>query len=498
MNHIVNLIFPHQLFEDSPLLYNGHDIYMIEEHLFFKQYTFHKQKIAFHRATMKFYEHFLKEKGIPIHYVEAHEGIADIRHFDQEIHQKGIVEIHIIDPTDDWLLRRIKKVTKGCKLVIHPSPLFLNTDDELTSFFREDKKSFFQTTFYKQQRKKRNILLESDGKPTGGKWTFDTENRKKYPRGKTPPFVQFPEKSTYWDEAVVYTQKYFSSNLGQVSNQRIYPITYQETATWFDQFLIHRFHEFGIYEDAIVKEYSILNHSILTPMLNVGLIKPQTIIDQALNYAKNHDIPINSTEGFVRQIIGWREFIRGMYQCKGRYSRTRNYWQFTRKIPASFYDGTTGIPPIDMTIKKILKTGYCHHIERLMILGNFMLLCEFDPDEVYRWFMELFIDSYDWVMVPNVYGMSQFSDGGTFATKPYIGGSNYLKKMSNYPKGEWEVVWDGLFWRFIDKYRDFFSKNPRSAVLLNIYNKMSEDKKSTLQNNAEQFIKNVLDKKSDK
>ena len=167
-------------------------------------------------------------------------------------------------------------------------------------------------------------------------------------------------------------------------------------------------------------------------MLNVGLISPKEIIDACLLYAKENKVPINSTEGFVRQIIGWREFIRGVYITRGSEERTTNFWKFKKKIPVSFYTGTTGIPPIDITIKKVLETGYCHHIERLMVLGNFMLLCEFDPDDVYRWFMELFIDSYDWVMVTNVYGMSQFADGGMMSTKPYISSSNYLKKMSDF------------------------------------------------------------------
>jgi deoxyribodipyrimidine photolyase-related protein len=149
-----------------------------------------------------------------------------------------------------------------------------------------------------------------------------------------------------------------------------------------------------------------------------------------------------------------------MYEAKGIDSRTKNSFKFKKKIPASFYDGTTGIIPLDDSIKKVLKYAYCHHIERLMVIGNFMLLCEFDPDEVYRWFMELFIDAYDWVMVPNVYGMSQFADGGYFASKPYISGSNYLIKMSDYKKGEWNEIWDGLFWRFMDKHRDLMRKKP--------------------------------------
>ena len=157
----------------------------------------------------------------------------------------------------------------------------------------------------------------------------------------------------------------------------------------------------------------------------------------------------------------------------------------------SFYNGTTGILPVDDTIKKIIKTGYAHHIERLMIIGNFMLLCEFDPDEVYRWFMELFIDSYDWVMVPNVYGMSQFADGGLMSTKPYISGSSYILKMSNYKKGEWSGIWDSLFWNFIDNHRDFFDKNPRMRMLVKNFDKMNIDKRTNLLKSAHSFLENL-------
>lgn len=255
-----------------------------------------------------------------------------------------------------------------------------------------------------------------------------------------------------------------------------------------NDFLETRFLEFGDYEDAIVRNASILNHSVLTPMLNVGLLTPHQILDKTIAFAFEHNIPINSLEGFVRQIIGWREFIRGVYLTKGRQERTTNFWGFSRKIPASFYDGTTGILPVDETIRKVISTGYCHHIERLMVLGNFMLLCEFDPDDVYHWFMELFIDAYDWVMVPNVYGMSQFADGGILSTKPYISGSNYLMKMSDYPKGEWQEIWDALFWRFMDKQRAFFLGNPRLGMLIRTFDKWETTKQHAVHQKAEAFL----------
>lgn len=287
-----------------------------------------------------------------------------------------------------------------------------------------------------------------------------------------------------------YTESRFEENPGRITEDRLYPVTHREARDWLEQFLTERFYDFGIYEDAIVKEASILHHSVLSPLMNAGLILPGEVVSNSLSFSHQESVPVNSTEGFIRQIIGWREFIRGMYISKGRFSRTRNFWGFDRKIPDTFYNATTGITPVDETINKIIETGYCHHIERLMILGNFMLLCEFDPNEVYRWFMELFIDAYDWVMVPNVYGMCMFADGGTFATKPYIGGSNYLRKMSNYEKGKWEKTWDGLFWRFVTTYQDYFRSNPRTSMLVHSLNRMTEEQRRAHIKNAELFIKN--------
>lgn len=487
----INIIFPHQLFRESCLLENKHEIYLIEEYLFFRQYRFHKQKIAFHRASMKAYAHYLKEKYLAVHYIEASNPLSDIRNFTNEIRQKNIQVIHVIDPVDNWLNKRLDLLAEHCTLHTSENPQFLNSAESLNSFFKAGKQSFFQTSFYKQQRKKWGILIDEANNPVGGKWTYDTENRKKYPANKMPPNIQFPGSSVFWEEAVVYTNLHFPENPGQLTAERFYPITHLEADQWFDQFLTFRFFDFGKYEDAILKEYSILHHSVLSPLLNAGLIIPQETIKRSLEFADMENIPINSTEGFIRQIIGWREFIRGMYISKGSYSRTRNFWGFHRKIPSSFYTGTTGIVPFDQTIKKVLKTGYCHHIERLMVLGNFMLLCEFDPDEVYRWFMELFIDAYDWVMVPNVYGMTLFADGGTFATKPYIGGSNYIRKMSNYSRGPWEHIWDGLFWRFVKNHEDFFRYNPRTSMLVHSLQRLPDEKINMHLENANAFLQKI-------
>ena len=490
----VNLLFPHQLFEENPLPLNQHPLYIVEEYLFFNQYAFHKQKLAFHRASMKKYAAFLEAKDVELSYIDAQEEISDVRNLIPALAERGISHIHFIDPTDNWLHKRIKTAAEasGTRFSIYTNPLFLNAPEDLQDFFKPTKKKFFQTKFYIEQRKKRGILLTEDRGPQGGKWSYDADNRKKYPKKKVPPPISFPPGDSFYEEALAYVEEKYPNNPGELDQQALYPTDFASSQKWLKDFLEQRFDEFGPYEDAIVSSESILHHSVLTPMLNVGLLKPGEIVEAVLAYAEKHEIPLNTTEGFVRQVIGWREFIRGVYEVKGSEERTKNYWGFTRKIPASFYDGTTGIDPIDITIKKVLKSGYCHHIERLMVLGNFMVLCEFDPDEVYRWFMELFIDAYDWVMVPNVYGMSQFADGGLMSTKPYISGSNYLKKMSDYGKGEWQQTWDALFWRFMHVHRVFFVKNPRLGMLVRNLDKMEVEKRQMLINKAEDFL-NSLD-----
>ena len=485
----IGIVFPHQLVEQNILANTCDTIYLVEEYLYFKHYNFHKKKIAFHRASMKFYENYLQSKNSRVVYIESYDELSDITKLIPYLKKEGVQSFEYIDTTDYWLEKRITNTCKECDIhpIKKPTPLFLNTSEELASFFAT-KKRMFQTEFYKHQRLTKKILLEKQDKPIGGKWTFDDENRLKYPKGKTVPKTTFLNPNAFYSEAIAYTEKHFSSNYGELNTNFIYPTTYAESKSWLAEFFKTRFSEFGAYEDAIVEKENILHHSVLTPMLNVGLLSPEFVIEEALLYASNHEVPLNSLEGFIRQILGWREFIRAVYELKGNEERTKNYWGFKRKIPASFWNGTTGIEPIDSCIKKVLETGYAHHIERLMVLGNFMLLCEFDPDEVYRWFMELFIDAYDWVMVPNVYGMSQFADGGLMATKPYISGSNYLMKMSDYQKGDWQPVWDGLFWRFMHVHRDFFLKNPRLGMLVRTFDKMPDEKQKLHLNNAEQFL----------
>jgi len=291
-------------------------------------------------------------------------------------------------------------------------------------------------------------------------------------------------------QAIESVEDEFPGAPGSLDNL-YYPTTHALAEKWLDTFLGERFIKFGPYEDAMAAGHNWLHHSVLTPMLNTGLLTPAQVIETALRFADKSNVPLNSLEGFVRQIIGWREFMRATYDDLGVPMRTTNHWKHKRNLPDSFYDGTTGIDPIDDAIHRILDTGYCHHIERLMILGGFMFLCEIKPDDIYAWFMEMFIDSYDWVMVPNVYAMSQHADGGAITTKPYFSGSNYVLKMSNYKKGEWSEIWDALFWRWIIRNSDALKGNPRWAMMVRNGEKMTEEKRNAHLKTAASYLKGL-------
>jgi deoxyribodipyrimidine photolyase-related protein len=466
--------------------------FLIEESLFFREFNFHKQKIFFHRLCMKKYEKHCKNFISELFYIESNDDNSNIVELITNLKLKGLKKINLVEFDDNWLKKRLDSVCEEITLNFAETPQFLNSYDENSVFFKKDKLKFFQTSFYKSQRKRLDILMIND-KPFGGKWTYDDENRKKYPAKKIPPNIKFPEtsNSSFYHDSVKYVNENFKDNIGKLNENFIYPTDFNEAKVWFENFLKERFLEFGDYEDAIVKEFSILNHSLISPLLNSGLLTPKYVVERILNFAEQKNIPINSNEGIIRQIIGWREFIRGIYVAKGSYERTRNFWNFKKEMPQSFYTGNTGIEPVDDCIKKVLNTGYLHHIERLMVIGNFMFLCEIKPDAVYSWFMELFIDSYDWVMVPNVYGMSQYADGGLMSTKPYISSSNYIMKMSNYKKSDWQQIWDSLYWRFISNNADFFKSNPRLSMMVITLNRMNKEKLNNYHKIANDFLNNL-------
>jgi deoxyribodipyrimidine photolyase-related protein len=365
------------------------------------------------------------------------------------------------------------------------SPAFMTTVEEFSAF-REGKKKVLMNNFYISRRKSLGYLLDAKGNPIGGKWSLDVQNRHSLPKSIYVPDLPSVERSMHTLDVIEIVEDLFPSNPGNGKNFYI-PTTREDALMWLDDFIENRLKYFGPYEDAIKKDEPFLFHSLLSPLMNIGLLVPAEVIGRALEYyEKNRDlVPLSSIEGFVRQVIGWREFMRGMYH--GPDMKT-NFFGHQRRLDSRWYEGKLGVKPVDCVISKVLEYGYCHHIERLMILGNFMLLCGIHPDEVYRWFMEMFVDAYQWVMVPNVYGMSQFADGGTLSTKPYISGSAYILRMSDHQRGDWCDVWDALYWRFIDKNRDILRSNFRMGMMVATYDRMENDKKRRMSVLAEAFL----------
>ena len=490
------LIFPNQLFNLTDLELEVKHIALIEDCLFFGcdyewKYKFHRQKIVFHKATMNSYQEALKEQGYKVIYIKHKRNSRTEYHLDY-LSKKGFTHFLCFEAYDWSLEKRIKNfcMKNNYKLEIKKNDMFL-TNNEIAKETIKQKRIIGMQKFYKKQRQSLNILIEEDGSPTGGEWSFDKMNRKKLPNTLKVPKVPDIEINKFVEDAKEEVSSNYKDYFGNY-NKFNYPVTKKDAEEWLDEFLVKRFNLFGDYEDAISSEHNILWHSLLSPLINSGLLTPKQIINKAKVFYQSNNIGINSYEGFIRQIIGWREFIHIIYKRNNIELRNGNFWGFEDKpIPSSFYTGNTGIRPLDDSIKNILDTGYAHHIERLMIIGNLMLLCRFHPNRVYQWFMELFIDSYDWVMVPNVYGMSQFSNGGLFTTKPYISGSNYIRKMSNYKSEDWCETWDSLFWTFIDDYKDIFKSQYRFSMILRNLENMDKNKRVIHKHNAHKFLSSL-------
>ena len=492
------LIFPHQLFKTHPVITDKTDLVILIEHpLFFGDLQYpmlmHKQKLAYHRATMAVFKNELEKKGFICELVSYNNGEEPLPALLKRLAKQGYLEVLVTEVHDYILNSRLTTAAKKSKLSLQwfDTPGFINIPDE-NQEWRSSRKRWFMADFYQWQRKRLDILLE-DGKPVGGKWSYDDDNRRKIPKKSLPeiPTIPLVNKTDEITEAIRTVERDFPDNPGSLADWH-YPVTTKSAEQWLRKFFEQRFHLFGDFEDAIVEDQNFLYHSVLTPLLNVGLLTPRYVISQTIKYAQENKIPINSVEGFVRQVIGWREFMRATYDDLGVVMRTTNEWQHTNPMPACFYDANTGILPVDNTIKRILETGYCHHIERLMILGGFMFLCEIDPDDIYKWFMEMFIDSYDWVMVPNVYAMSQNADGGNITTKPYFSGSNYVIKMSHYKKGDWSDVWDALFWRWIFKNSKKLAGNHRWAMMVRNAERMDPERKSALLKRADEYLSSTI------
>lgn len=500
-NKSLLFVLPHQLFDIN---YSKNIIIILWEHpYFFTKYNYHKLKLAFHKATMENYKIKLQGKN-KLFYINFYEKnylkiINNIINNNkiQNIYYYELIE-HELDK--DFRINILKQI-KHNKICKCKSKYFMNDKEDY-----RDEIITRHDVFYKKQRQKYNILMTKENNPIGGKWSYDINNRNKFPENYKEPlnykFINKSIRKKIINKSINYINKHFKDNVGDINiNNFVFPINSNETNLWLNHFIKNKFNNFGKYEDSISSEIVFGNHSILSLLINVGLIVPEKVINKVIN--TKIKIPIESLEGFVRQIIGWREYNYYMYinyhkslQTTSLYSKDFN----NRKIPNKIWNSNTLIPYIDKIIENVNKYSYTHHIERLMCIGNFFILIGLSPKEIYLWFRTMYIDSYDVFMDTNVYGMllyAKINNKNHMMTRPYISSSNYIKNMSNYKDYnitfdnitcKWSEVIDALYYNVISIYKKEFNNNYFTKNMVNNWNKMSSNKKKNIKLLSKNYI----------
>lgn len=492
----VHLVLPHQLFEAHLDAAEGTTFVLVEHDLMFRQYRFHTQKLVLHRASMRRFADRLREAGFDVEVVETDGRTTSRAALGRVVERLRPTEVTVHDVVDDWLSQDLTAALADGGYELGPgdvleTPNFLTTRAQVDDFFTGRRSRM--SAFYEHQRRRLDVLMDGD-QPAGGRWSFDEDNRKKLPKAHPVPDPGLSgqhQRHEAVDEAIDWVARAFPDNPGRAASFA-WPTSHDEAEAGLERFLSDRFHEFGPYEDALSVEHPFVFHSLLTPGLNVGLLCPHHVLDRALEVGETNGVPLASLEGFVRQVIGWREYMRATYVVQGRRMRSRNHLAHTRPLAEGWWTAETGLAPVDHVVDRVLEHGYAHHIERLMVLGNAMCLLRTDPDAVYEWFMEMFVDAYDWVMVPNTYAMSQFATGASITTKPYVSGSNYLRKMGDYGSAgwgkDWQDDWDALYWTFVRDHRDVFDANGRSQFVTSAHDRMDAGKKAAHTKRAQGWL----------
>lgn len=489
-----NQLFPISVLKEKTYSIENPIIFMREDFELCTYYKFHKHKIILFLAAMREYAKDLKEAGFDVHYEKLNRSSQTYeQHFYEFLKQNQISKVFLFEIEDKFFEKRLLNFLNqnSISYTIWKSPMFLCNRESFLDYLQSTKKPFMKT-FYERERKRLKILLTKKGEPLGGKWSFDIDNRKPLPKNQIPPKLPELAKTPILLEVEDLVEREFSTHIG-ISKNFYLPINNKQTQFWLQDFLQNRLFYYGAYQDALSQNSFSLYHSLLSPPMNLGLITPQEIVRETLEYVEQNEIPLSSLEGFIRQIIGWREYIRGVYQNFSEIQESKNFFNSQNKLSKNWYIGGTGVPPFDAMIQKLNQHAYAHHIERLMVASSLMVLLEVHPSECYKWFMEMFVDSSDWVMTPNVFGMGIFSDGGLMATKPYFCSSNYYRKMGGY---QYDPQWcdgiDGLYWKFIEKHKSYFVRNPRTQMMVKTLEKISPSKKKSLFKEAEKIRKKLL------
>ena len=485
------IVLNNQLFDKKNHPGDVTDIFMCEDLFLSTNVNHHKKKLAFFFSSMREYKDEMSKSGYEVSYYDFNNLFEKSLTFKLTECLKNLQpeKIYIYEIEDKDIEATILNFldNQSIEFEILESPMFMHSRTYFENY-QQGKRTLLLENFYRKSRKELNILMD-ENKPVGGQWNYDELNRKKIPKGLDIPSNK-TFTSTHLQAVNTFITNSFKEHPGETSDQSWVPLTRKDAIKYFHDFLSIKFELFGPYEDAIYQQHNFLFHSAISPLLNIGLLTPNEVIDEAIEFSKKNNTSINSVEGFVRQIMGWREFIRGIYQTRSHKQFGHNFFDNQRKLTDDWYNGTTGIDPLDDAIKLTTEHGYTHHINRLMVISNIMNLSGIHPDEIYKWFLEMYIDASEWVMVPNVYGMGTFADGGVFSTKPYICGSSYIMRMSNFKKGPWCDIVDGLYWSFIKNNLDFFKTNPRLAVMPRALERLKPERTELIFSAANRFIEN--------
>lgn len=418
------------------------------------------------------------------------------------INENKIEQFEYLQPDEYRLDRQLKTFCKELTIetTVFSSEHFYTKREELSTFF-SGKKQFLMESFYRYMRKKHQILVV-DNQPEGGKWNYDASNRKKWKGAHLiPPEISFDNNVT---EIVAEIEKAGIKTIGKINGAYFeYPISRAQALKQLSYFCEHLLVSFGDYQDAMHTDKFYLFHSRISFAMNTKMISPQEIIQQVLETYRNDKerISISQVEGFIRQIIGWREYMRGMYWMLMPNYKKENYFNNTNKLPEFFWTGNTKMNCVKNAVKNSLTNGYAHHIQRLMITGNFALLTQINPDEIDAWYLGIYVDAIEWVQLPNTRGMSQFADGGKIATKPYISSGSYIHKMSNYCESCFydknkkttpnACPFNALYWNFLAEKKAYLSTNFRMKMMYSLLAKMPAEQQQKITLRAQHIIKNL-------
>ncbi len=491
-----------QLLEDHVALdyakgYGDHEhirVLMIESRKQTSRLPHQRKKLVLLFSAMRHYAEKLRQNGIEVDYRSANT-------------TTDALEAHLADFQPDLLVTMSASTYAGrrfqrnlqqrfqTRMILLPNTMFLV---ELFNPYPDPQagKRYVMENFYREMRRHHRILLDDSDQPIGGIWNFDQDNRKPLPRSVVPPepLTFPPDKLT---QQVMQAVAALDNHVGTADGFAL-AVTHDDAELALQDFINHRLANFGTYEDAMSAQHHVLFHSVLSPYVNIGLLTPMQMVEAALRAYEAGSAPINAVEGFIRQIIGWREYIYWQYWRQMPALQDANGWHGTRTMPRMFWDADTPMNCVHHVVKRLIDTGYTHHIERLMVICNFCLLADVDPGEVADWFLTFYVDAYEWVVYPNVIGMGMNADGGQTATKPYIASANYIHKMSDYcggcpfdPKqriGERACPFNYLYWNFIIEHEAMLRSNPRLGKNVLGLRHLDAHERERVQEQAQDFL----------